>query len=222
MPAAAAVVGSAAIGGAVSYFGGKSAADSAKKASKAQQQAAAEAAKLQREMYAQTRTDLAPYRDAGTPAVKSILGMYGLDGSGAFDEADLAAFRSSPDYQVAMREGVDALNNRYAAKGELKSGRAMKGIMDYASDLGDKKLADYMARLFGIAGMGQNSAAGTASASMATGRGLSDLALGAGDARASGIVGSGNAWNAALSNLGETAITALNRNPSAYATPSLY
>lgn len=221
MPAAGAIAG-AAVSAGVAYLGGKSTSDAAKKASKAQQKAAAEAAALQREMYQQTRTDLAPYRDAGTPAVKSILGMYGLDGSGAFDDADLAAFRSSPDYQVAMKEGIDALNNRYAARGELKSGRAMKGVMDYASDLGDKKLEQYMSRLFGIAGMGQNSAAGTAAASMTTGGRLSDLALGAGQARAAGIVGSGNAWSDALSNLGETAITAISRNPSAYRTPSLY
>jgi len=225
MPAAAAIgaVGAAAIGAGASYLSGKSSANAAKKAAKQQAAAAQAGIDATLKMYETSRQDLKPYADAGKPAVDSILGMYGLKpGTAAFNDAALASFRASPDYEVAMREGVDALNNKYAARGELKSGRAMKGIMDYASDLGSATLEQYLNRLYSLAGMGQNAAARTGSNAMQTGSNVAQLELGRGEAQASGTIGAGNANAAMIGNIGELAAYALERNPSAYRTPSLY
>jgi hypothetical protein len=90
--------------------------------------------------------------------------------------------------------------------------------MDYASDLGTRKLDNYLNRLFGIAGMGQSAAAGQGAAAMTTGNNLANSALAAGQAQAAGIVGQGNALAGGLSNLGSNLAYQLerNRNPTAY------
>ncbi len=200
------------------------ASNSADKAAKAQENAANRAADVQLKMYRQTRKDLKPYSAVGLPAMRSMASMYGLTpGSTAFNDKSLEAFRAAPDYQIAMREGMRALDNTAAARGMLKSGGTIKGAMEYASDLGTRKLDDYMARLAQMAGMGQNAAARTGSAAMQTGSGLANTYLGAGEAAASGIIGSGNAWGNAMSNAADNAIYALERNPSAYLPPpSIY
>jgi len=57
---------------------------SGNKAAKTQAAAAERAAEVQREMYEQTREDLAPYRASGVPANKRLAYLMGLD-SAAFD-----------------------------------------------------------------------------------------------------------------------------------------
>jgi hypothetical protein len=150
--------------------------------------------------------------------------MYGLTpGSKAYNEKAMQDFKAAPDYQIAMREGVDALDNSAAARGMLKSGAAIKGVMEYGSDLGTRKLDSYLSRLMQIAGGGQSAAAGQGAAAMSTGRSLADTYLGQGEAEASGIIGGGNALSGGISNLTNNALYALNRNPSAYGrTPSIY
>ncbi len=213
--------GLTAAGGIGSALIGKNSADDA---ADAQVKAANKAAGVTMKMYNQTRQDLQPYAQAGLPAMRSVLAMYGLGpGKQAYNEKSMQEFKSAPDYQIAMREGVDALDNSAAARGMLKSGATIKGVMEYGSDLGTRKLDSYMSRLMQIAGGGQSAAAGQGSAAMSAGRSLADTYLGAGEAEASGIVGGGNALGAGLSNLTNNALYALNKNPTAYGrTPSIY
>jgi hypothetical protein len=220
-PITAITAGLTAAGGIGSTLIGKSSSD---KAADAQKDASKRAANVQMQMYNQTRSDLQPYAQAGLPAMRSVLAMYGLTpGSKAYNEKAMQDFKAAPDYQIAMREGVDALDNSAAARGMLKSGAAIKGVMEYGSDLGTRKLDSYLSRLMQIAGGGQSAAAGQGAAAMSTGRSLADTYLGQGEAEASGIIGGGNALSGGISNLTNNALYALNRNPSAYGrTPSIY
>lgn len=72
---AAATVGAAVVGGAISARGSKSAAGT-------QADAARDSARLQKEMYDQTREDYAPYRQAGYSGLNKLGYLLGLDQNG--------------------------------------------------------------------------------------------------------------------------------------------
>jgi hypothetical protein len=213
------------IAGGATLIAGRNASRAADRASQVQSDASQRAADVQLQMYETTREDLKPYMEHGVPAMNSLAAMYGLvPGSEAFGEKQMEAFRAAPDYQIAMREGLSALDKSAASRGMLKSGRTMKGAMDYASDLGTRKLDSYLNRLRDIAGIGQSSAARTGAAALSTGSNLANTYLGQGQAEASGIIGSSNAQNRMITGLGDSLIYAMSRNPSAYAhqDPRIY
>jgi hypothetical protein len=173
-------------------------------------------------MYEQTREDLQPYAGTGGHALTSIADMYGLPnpknpaGGQAFSDSALAAFRNSPDYQVALKEGVRARDLSAAAKGNLLSGGQEKRLAEYGSDLASMKFGQYMNRLYDLAGMGQKAAAGQGAAAGRTGSALADLALDAGESRASGSVGSANAITGGINGITSNLAYLALRNPSAY------
>lgn len=199
---------------------------SANKASKAQEKASKSATDTTLKMYEQTRADLQPYAQTGGAGLDSIAAMYGMPsranpaGGQAFSDSSLEAFRRSPDYQVALKEGIRARDLSAASKGNLLSGGQEKRIAEYGSELASLKFGEYMDRLFKLSGMGQNAAAGQGAAAQSAGSSLSQLALGTGEAQASGYVGAGNAISDAASGLGSNlAYIAMRKNPSAYPTP---
>lgn len=195
MPAAAV----AGIGAAGSIIGGIMGDSAAKKSAKAQEKAAKAALALQREMYTTTRNDLAAYRDVGEQGLYSLADLYGFktpnnpDGSMAFNENALERFKMSPDYQVAMREGIAAIDKSAAARGNLLSGGQIKRLADYGADLGAKGFQGYMNRLYQLAGMGENAAAQTGTAAANFAQGGANSLMAAGEAKAGGIVGGYNA-----------------------------
>jgi hypothetical protein len=75
MPIGGAIVGAAVIGGGATYLSGKSA---AKKAANASNYAADQNAQVSREIYQQTRSDLAPYNQAGQGALSALMVRMGL------------------------------------------------------------------------------------------------------------------------------------------------
>lgn len=199
---------------------------SANKAAKAQEKASKKASDTTLQMYEQTREDLQPYAATGGSSLNSIAAMYGLPtkdnptGGQAFSDSALEAFRNSPDYQVALKEGIRARDLSAASKGNLLSGGQEKRIAEYGSELASLKFGQYMDKLFKLSGMGQNAAAGQGAAAQSAGSSLANLALGTGEAQASGYVGAGNAISDAASGLGSNlAYIAMRKNPSAYATP---
>lgn len=211
-----AVVG---LGGVASAVIGSSA---AKKASKAQAKASEEASNITLQMYEQTREDLSPYAGVGASSLSSIADMYGLPsaknptGGQAFSESSLEAFRNSPDYQVALKEGIRARDYSAASKGNLLSGGQEKRLAEYGADLGSLKFGEYMDRLYKLAGMGQNAAAGQGAAATNAGSSLAKLALDQGESEASGAVGSSNAITSGINGVTSNLAYLAARNPSAY------
>jgi hypothetical protein len=57
-----------------------------------------------------------------------------------------ANFQESPDYQFRLNQGLDAANNKFAARGLLKSSGAAKGIADYASNLASQEYGNFYNR----------------------------------------------------------------------------
>lgn len=117
---------------------------------------------------------------------------------------DYSGFWKSPDYNFAMTEGLNAVQNSAAARGGLFSGNAGRGIASFASGLATQNYNNYVNRLAALAGIGQSAANNVGSGALSTGQGIASNLLAAGNARASGIqnayAGINNSIQGGLSN----------------------
>lgn len=109
-----------------------------------------------------------PYGAAGKSALSQLmngLGLSGKDGSAAFTNA----FHSLPGYQSGLNTGIHAANSTANAGGMLNSGAAMKALDRFGSDYENQRSGDYLTRLTGLAGMGEQA---TGQQVATTGQGL--------------------------------------------------
>jgi hypothetical protein len=128
---------------------------------------------------------LQPYQQAGTDALSRLNALYTGDYSG---------FNNSPDYKYALDQGEQAINRAASAAGGRLSGNSILALNKNAQGLATQNLGNYTSRLMQLAGMGQGAAGAVANAGLNVGSQVAGLASGQGTARASGIVGSTNAW----------------------------
>jgi len=197
-----AILATASIG--ASIYGASKTASAAKRAAASQERAAERAADTQLEMYERTRADLAPYRGVGEGAVYSLADLYGLptpsnpEGGQPFSDNALAAFERSPDYRFAFEQGTKARDASAASRGMLLSGSQLKELTKFGQGLATQTFGNYTGRLAGLAQLGQGASAQTGQFGAGAARGIADAQLGVGEAQASGIVGSANAWNQGL------------------------
>jgi hypothetical protein len=112
-------------------------------------------------------------------------------------------FFASPDYQFALRQGQQTVQNSAAAQGGLYSGNALRALTDYGQGMASQQLNTYANRLAGIAGVGQTAATNVGNAAMTTGANVGNLLVNQGNARASGIINQGNAWANAANQIGQ-------------------
>ncbi len=153
-----------------------------------------------------------------------------------FTAADLEA---DPVYKAGLefglREGEGAINARALAGGSYDSGATLKALTRFANDYGSTKANEarnrYVSdqdsiynRLAGISGTGQTATAQTMAANTGISNNISNLMGDAGNARAAGIVGAGNAWsnaiNSGYNNYQSSRIyDALTKKKSPYQTP---
>lgn len=132
-----------------------------------------------------------------------------------------------PGYDFRLAEGQKALERSAAARGSLKSGGTLKALTNYAQGLASQEYQNAYARAFdtfnsnqtnlfnrlaSLAGVGQTTASTLGNAGQGyaanvgntmtdTARVVGDLNTSAAAARASGYMGSANAWNDYLSGL---------------------
>lgn len=189
---AAGAVASAGIG---AYAANKAADKQAKQSKKA--------LKAQQAATAQYRKDLAPYASSGQSALQRISEMYGLgtEGGDAFTTKAIEDFKRSPDYQVALREGIRALDSSAASRGNLLSGGQIKAVQDRGADIASMYFGRYMTQLANLAGMGQNAAAGQGSATMTGAAREGALRTDLGAIQGSGIIGTANAISGGIDSL---------------------
>lgn len=222
---AAGALGGAAVSSSASNKAAQVQEDSTKYAADLQKQESDAALALQREQFDAQQANLAPWIKAGTGALGLL--SSGTEPGGSlvkpFD-ASMVDLNSDPGYQFRVQQGLKALSNEGAAKGGLVSGGAMEKAMDYASGLASQEYNQAFQRAFNtyetnqsnefnrlaaLANVGQTStaqlnqaganyASGSGTILMNTGQDLANLATQAGNARASGYVGAGNAWGQGL------------------------
>jgi hypothetical protein len=120
--------------------------------------------------------------------------MVGQTPGTAAGAGDMSQFMASPDYNFRRSEGNRGIEGSFAARGMGQSGNALRALTEFNSNLASGEFGNYVNRLTTLAGLGsaatnQTAAYGADAASQA-GRN----SLYAGNARASGIQGSADAW----------------------------
>ena len=218
MSAVAAAIGAtAAIGGALIASSG------AKSAAKTQAQAAERAGDVQERMFERQVELQAPFREAGLTAQQQIMQLLGIGGDktaagyGSMAQPfGMQQFQQDPGYAFRQSEGMKALERSAAARGNLLSGSTLKGVQRFGQDLASQEYQNAFNRyqveranklnpLQSLMGAGQTSANVLTGAAGNLGQGLAQSELAAGQARASGYVGSANALSSALGSVGQAA-----------------
>lgn len=76
--------------------------------------------------------------------------------SGGAQPGDMSRFFTSPDYQFRLQQGQDNIGNTFAARGGATSGNALKALAQYNQNLASGEYANYVNRLFQMAGIGSS------------------------------------------------------------------
>lgn len=179
------------IGGGASIIGGVLGGKGAKKAAKAQTKLGQQALALQKQMYEQSRADLAPWREAGGAAIGQGLAML----QPGYDHT------TSPGYDFRLSEGMRAVENSAASKGMLMSGGTLKDLTRFAQGTAAADYHDQFNRVMAVAGGGQQAANTGVNAAQNYASGASNTLQGIGQAKASGYAGMNQAVQGTLGNL---------------------
>lgn len=111
-------------------------------------------------------------------------------------------FQETPGYQFQVQQGERGVLNSLAALGMKNSGKALKSLETFRQGLANQEYGNYLNRLAGMAGMGQSQANQTNSLMANAATNVGNNIQQAGAARASGYVGSANAWGQGLNQVG--------------------
>lgn len=212
---AAAVIGGAVIGGGASMI-------ASSKAAKAQESAANSANATQLAMFNRQTELQEPFRQGGLTAQQQIMQLLGLGGDkNAAGYGSLAQpfgmdqFQADPGYAFRQAEAQKALERSASARGMLLSGSTLKGIERYSQDLASQEYQNAFNRyqveraaklnpLQSLMGAGQSSANTLTNAAANYGNAAAANTMAAGQARASGYVGMGNAISNAVNSAANT------------------
>ena len=213
----------AGIGAAASIGGGLMASSAAKKASRAQVQASQDANAAQERMFAEQNRLQEPFRQGGLTAQNEIMQLLGIGGDqtaagyGSLGKSfGMSDFEQDPGYAFRQAEGMKALERSAAARGNLLSGSTLKGVQRFGQDLASQEYQNAFNRyqvnrsnklnpLQSLMGSGQSATNVMTSAAGQAGQNQASNLYNAGQARASGYIGQGNALNTALGQIGAIA-----------------
>lgn len=198
---------------------------SANYAADLQKQSSDQALQFQKDVWAQQQKNQQPWLEAGQGALTQLSDLLKPGGElqQGFDPNSVDVTKD-PGYQFRLDQGQKALERSAAARGATGSGGTLKAITRYGQDYASNEYKDAYSRAFNtfnsnqanrfnrlasLAGVGQTATAqlgsegtaaagGVASNLINTGANLGNIAQAAGNARASGYVGSANAINSGL------------------------
>ena len=220
MPPAIIAAGIGAVG---AIGGGVIASSAAKKASKVQEQAARDATSAQERMFQKQMELQEPFRQGGVTAQQEIMQLLGIGGDKnaagygslgkSFGQSD---FEQDPGYGFRQAEGMKALERSAAARGNLLSGSTLKGVQRFGQDLASQEYQNAFNRyqversaklnpLQSLMGSGQSATNVMTGAAGQMGQNEASNLYNAGQARASGYIGSANALSNALGQVGSIA-----------------
>lgn len=111
----------------------------------------------------QAQANFAPYLAAGSGAENTLSNLYGNNGTAA-QTAAMQNFQTSPGYQFALQQGLNAINANNAATGQTLSGNAQEGINNYAQGVASQQYNNYINQLQNLASGGMSAAGGAGTA----------------------------------------------------------
>ena len=214
--------------GVFGFLGAQEQASAARGAANASAGAQNYATDVQRNIFEQQRSDQEPWRAAGGASVNRLaqyLGVAPLESLTSPGERgiygsltrpfSMADYRADPGYQFRLSEGMNAIQNSAAARGNLLSGGTLKGITRYGQDAASQEYGNAynrynqnqgntFNRLSGLSGTGQtavnqlgqagqNFAGNVGNIGMTNAANQGNAALVGANARASAYQGIGNA-----------------------------
>jgi hypothetical protein len=136
---------------------------------------------------------LAPYTQAGQPALQGMQNLIGLGGAEAQQQA-IAGIEQSPLFQALTRQGEEAILQRASATGGLRGGNVQAALAQFRPQMLQQALEQQYSRLGGLTSLGQQSAARVGAAGMQTGVNVGNLLQQQGAAQAGGALGRGAAF----------------------------
>ena len=191
--------------------GGLIAANGAKSAARTSADAADHAGQLQNEQFQQTRADQAPYRDAGYTSLAQ-LSKGTVDGGEFNRNFSMADYTADPGYTFRLKQGEQGINRAAVAGGGRYSGATLKALAGYNSGMASQEYGNAynrfnndtttrFNRLASISDLGHTATAQTGAAGAIAATNQGSAIISAGNARASGYVGVGNAVNGTIGSI---------------------
>lgn len=191
--------------GLFSFVGGLIGGGKAKKASKK-----AEAAQLeylnkalaeQQRQFDVTRADYQPYLTAGLGGLGDLADLIGINGADA-QSAGLVSIQNSPELAAIIRNGEEAVLQNGAATGGLRGGNMQHSLANFRGDAFANQLQTQIARLAGLAGLGQGATDSVSAFGANKANNVSNLFGQMGDVRAGGLLTRGGINNQLWNNAG--------------------
>lgn len=171
----------ASVGGAI--VGGMISADGTEDAAETNAGATREGIAEQRRQFDTVLQLLAPYRDAGPNALTAYQNLSGLNGAGP-QQAGINGLTGGAEYKSLVKQGENAILQNASATGGLRGGNVQGALGNFRSNLLSSLIDRQLGRYSGLTQLGQNSAAGTASAALTTGQGIASQIQAGGAAQA--------------------------------------
>lgn len=194
-----------------SITGSNKQAKAAGKAADQQLEATKYASDIQKQMFDDTRKDQQPYMQAGSDALKQLMG--GMGPNGQFMQTYTGQdIYDDPSYTFRLQQGQDSIQSGAAAQGGLLSGATQKALAGYGQDMASQEFSNAYSRfnadqsnqynrLSNLVGMGQSAAAGVGNAGMQTGQAMANNAMSGANAQAAGTIAKGNTTSSNFQNL---------------------
>lgn len=195
---ATAVVGSQVVSG---YIQGKA----SEQATKAQVSASKAGIAEERRQFEAIQELLRPYVEAGVGATEQQQALLGLAGPEE-QAAAVQAIEGSPQFQALTQQGEEGILQNAAATGGLRGGNVQRALAKFRPELLSSLIQQQFQNLGSVAGRGQASAAGQASAGQATGANIAQLLAQRGQAEAGGALAQGQAVGNVAQSVGNVAL----------------
>lgn len=134
---------------------------------------------------------LSPFVEAGTGALEEQRRLIGL-GAPNDQAQEIAQLQGSPEFQALLQQGENALLQNASATGGLRGGNLQGALAQFRPQMLAQLINQQYARLGGLTGLGQASAAGIGGAGQTAAGNIANLLSQQGAATAGGQIARGN------------------------------
>jgi hypothetical protein len=209
---AAATVGAAAIGAGSSIIAANKAASAADRARDAN-------IALAREFRADNHEMMDPFVDRGHISANALMALLGLGGDPSKAKEAFDTYRGSAGYNYVLDQGIEAVDQSAASRGNLHSGATMAAVQDRGRDTMQVFFDSYLNRLAGQQGVGLSAASSIAGNDTQILGGMMGANDSAASASGNAALASANSINNLISRLALSyGMYGQGGNPSAYRT----
>lgn len=175
-----------------SLFGAKKSSDASKEAANIQANATADGIAENRRQFDVTQNNLKPFLKRGNEAGNELSNL--LLGRTTFDPND------TPGFTASLNEGLKATEKSAFARGQGLSGRTLALLQDLGQKYSYGAYNNRINQLAGLAGTGQTAGNTLGFIGGNSSSQIGSLLTQGGNARASGVIGSNNAFQSGLEN----------------------